>query len=188
MTGARNATRWGAVSQAMHWLIVLLVIAMAALGLTMVELPNTPFKLKLYNLHKSIGLTIFALMLLRLAWRAYAGAPPPVPGTPTWQARAASLTHGLLYALLFAMPVSGWVVNAASGFPLHWFGLFRVPQFGGRDDALHALAKGWHEWLFWALVVLALAHAFAAVWHHLFRGDATLARMLPRGWLEEDPQ
>src|SRR5690606_39976005 len=93
----------------MHWLIVLLVIAMAALGLTMVELPNTPFKLKLYNLHKSIGLTIFALMLLRLAWRAYAGAPPPVPGTPTWQARAASLTHGLLYALLFAMPVSGWV-------------------------------------------------------------------------------
>ena len=188
MSTKRNATRWGAVSQAIHWLVVLLVLAMAILGLTMVELPNTPATVKWYALHKSIGLTILVLMVLRLAWRLHAGAPPPVAGTPRWQARAATLTHGLLYALLFAMPLSGWVINASSGFPLHWFGLFSVPQFGGRDDALYALAKGWHEALFWALVVLALGHAFAALWHHVFQRDATLARMLPRGWLEEDSQ
>src|SRR5690606_3778218 len=157
-------------------------------GDTWADVPTPLYKLMLPTRHSPAGPPFSRVLLLRRAGRPPAAPPPPVPGTPTWQARAASLTHGLLYALLFAMPVSGWVVNAASGFPLHWFGLFRVPQFGGRDDALHALAKGWHEWLFWALVVLALAHAFAAVWHHLFRGDATLARMLPRGWLEEDPQ
>ena len=188
MRFARNDLRWGAVSQSLHWLIVLLVLVMAGLGLTMVELPNTAFKARLYGVHKSIGLAILALMLLRLAWRLHAGAPPVVAGLPRWQARAATLTHAALYGLLLAMPLSGWVVNAASGFPLRWFGLFRVPQFGGRDDALYALAKGWHEALFWALVVLALGHAFAALWHHVFQRDATLARMLPRGWLEEDSQ
>ena len=188
MRPAANAVRWGAVSQALHWLVVLLVLVMAGLGLVMVDLPNTALKVRLYGLHKSLGLTILALMLLRLAWRLHAGAPPAIAGMPRWQARAAALTHGLLYALLFAMPLSGWVINASSGFPLRWFGLFSVPQFGGRDDALNALAKGWHEALFWSLVVLALGHAFAAVWHHLFQRDATLARMLPRGWLdEEDP-
>jgi len=186
MSPRPNALRWGAVSQSLHWLVVLLVVAMAVLGLVMVELPNTPATARWYALHKSIGLTILALMLLRLAWRLHAGAPPPVARTPRWQARAATATHALLYGLLLAMPVSGWLINSSSGFPLRWFGLFRVPQYGGRDDALNALAKGWHEWLFWALLVLALAHAAAAVWHHLFQRDATLARMLPRGWLEED--
>lgn len=186
MIAARNALRWGAVSQSLHWVIVLLVLVMAGLGLVMVELPNTALKVKLYALHKSVGLTIFALMLLRLAWRVHAGAPPPIAGIARWQARAAALTHGLLYMLLFAMPITGWITNAATGFPLRWFGLFSVPQFGGRDDALHALAKGWHEALFWSLVVLAIGHAFAAVWHHLFQHDATLARMLPRGWLDRE--
>lgn len=188
MSPRRNAVRWGAVSQALHWSIVVLVLVMAGLGLVMVELPNTASTARLYALHKSIGLSILALMLLRLAWRLHAGAPPALGGTPPWQARAAAFTHAALYGLLIAMPLSGWAINSSSGFPLRWFGLFRVPQFGGRDDALNALAKGWHEALFWTLVVLALAHAAAAVWHHLFQRDATLARMLPRGWLQEDPR
>jgi cytochrome b561 len=187
MSFARNEVRWGGVSQSLHWLVVVLVIAMAALGLSMVELPNTASKARLYGIHKSIGLTILALMLLRLAWRLHAGAPPAIAAMPRWQARVAALTHGALYVLLIAMPLSGWLINSSSGFPLRWFGLFTVPQWGGRDDALNALAKGWHEALFWVLLVLALGHAFAAIWHHLFQRDATLARMLPRGWLEEDP-
>ena len=171
--------RWGVVSQCLHWLVLALVLWMAWLGLTMTDMPNTPRKVDTYSLHKSLGLLVLALMLLRGGWRLYAGAPDPVPGTPTWQHRIASATHGALYLLLLAIPASGWVINSASGFPLRWFGLFRVPQLTGRSEPLEELAETWHEWMFWALVVVVLAHAAAAIWHHLFQQDATRARMLP---------
>jgi cytochrome b561 len=160
-----------------------LILVMAYLGLTMTELPNGPDKIRTYALHKSVGLTILALVTLRVAWRLYAGTPKPVPGTPHWQERVASLTHVALYVLLFAMPLSGWVVNSSAGFPLQWFGLFNLPAIAGKDHDLHELAEEVHEALFWTLVALVFAHAAAAFYHHLFQRDATLARMLPRGWL-----
>lgn len=179
-------TRWGGVSQFLHWLIVLLIIGQGVVGLTMGDLPNGPSKIQVYALHKSFGLTVLALVVLRVLWRLYAGAPAPVPGTPTWQARIASLTHWALYALLFAVPISGWVLNSAAGFPLQYFGLFNLPALAGRDHDLHELAENAHETLFWILVALALLHAAAAFYHHVFLRDATLARMLPRGWLRVD--
>jgi cytochrome b561 len=174
------ADRWGPVSQLLHWAIALLVLAMGVLGLWMVELPNTPRKIEIYALHKSIGLTILALAVMRLAWRLYAGAPATLAGLPRWQVRAANLTHAALYALLFAMPLSGWLLNAAAGFPLQWFGLFNLPRVIDRDEALNELAATLHEAGFWLLLVLVLVHAGAALHHHLFRQDRTLARMLPR--------
>ena len=177
---------WGVVSKTLHWLVVALILAMAWLGLTMGDLPNGPDKIATYALHKSIGLTILALVLLRLGWRLYAGAPETVPGTPPWQERIASLTHWALYALLLAMPLSGWVLNSSSGFPLQWFGLFNLPAIVGKDHDLHELAEGIHELLFWALVALVVAHAAAAFYHHLSQRDATLACTLPRGRLRTD--
>ena len=179
MTRRGPSDRWGAMAQLMHWSIVVLIVVMAYLGLTMVEMPNTPRKVEVYALHKSIGLAVLALVVLRLLWRLYAGAPDPLPA-PRWQRWLAHGTHFGLYVLLLAMPLSGWIANAYSGFPLRWFGLFRVPQPIAADEALYDLTREIHEWLFWLLLVLALAHAFAAIWHHLFLGDATLSRMLPR--------
>lgn len=178
--------RWGSVSQSLHWLIVLLIIGQGTVGLLMTGMRNSPDKIQLYALHKSFGLTILALVVLRLAWRLYAGTPRPVPGTPGWQEKIASLSHWTLYALLFAIPISGWVLNSASGFPLQWFGLFNLPAITGKDHDLHELAEDVHEMLFWTLVAVALVHAAAAFYHHLFQRDATLARMLPRGWLDVD--
>ena len=175
--------RWGAVSQGFHWLIVILIVVMAYLGLTMVELPNTPHKIAVYTLHKSIGISILALVVLRLGWRLYAGRPRELTGIPTWESRIASATHIALYVLLFAMPLSGWVVNSSTGFPLHWFNLVNLPPIASKSDALHAVVRPLHEWLFWTLIVLACMHAAAAIYHHLFQRDATLARMLPRNWL-----
>jgi cytochrome b561 len=172
------ADRWGAVSQSLHWLIVILIIVMAYLGLTMTDLPNSPHKVEVYSLHKSTGLSLLALVMLRLLWRAYAGAPRPVPGTPNWQERIASLTHVAMYLLLLVIPLSGWVFNSAAG-----FGLVKLPAIIGKNPALRELSGQWHEIGFWALIVLAVAHAGAAFYHHLFRHDATLARMLPRNWL-----
>lgn len=183
MTLKNTRERWGGVSVTLHWLVVALILTQATIGLTMVDMANNPTKIRVYALHKSIGLTVLALVALRVLWRLYAGAPAPVAGTPTWQHHIASLTHWLLYALLFAVPLSGWVLNSAAGFPLQWFGLFNLPALTGKDHALHEIAERLHEQLFWALIAVALLHAAAAFYHHLFQRDATLARMLPRGWL-----
>jgi len=175
-----SADRWGPTSQLLHWTVVLLVVALAVLGLFMVDLPNTPQKIRLYALHKSLGLTVLALMAIRLAWRVHAGAPQPVAGTPRWQERAASLTHGALYVLLLVQPLTGWLFNSAAGFPLQWFGVVNLPRIAAKDPALRELAGLLHEGGFWLLLVLVIVHAGAAFYHHLFQHDATLTRMLPR--------
>jgi len=110
-----NAERWGAVSQWLHWLIVLLIFGLAVVGLTMGELPRTPKYFWVYTAHKSVGITVLALVVIRLGWRLYAGAPRPVPHTPGWQHAIAVATHVLLYAVMFAMPLSGWLYDSASG-------------------------------------------------------------------------
>ena len=183
MTLKNSPDRWGPVSQLFHWLIVLMILGMGTVGLVMTEMRNSPDKIQLYLLHKSFGLTVLVLVALRLLWRLFAGTPAPVAGTPHWQERIASLTHGALYVLLFSIPLSGWLLNSAAGFPLRWFGLFKVPSLAGRDHDLHELAETAHELLFWTLIALAVVHAGAAFYHHLFQRDATLARMLPRNWL-----
>ena len=178
MTLRNSATDWGSVSKTFHWLIVLLLIGQGLLGLTMGDF-GREMRGTLVGLHKSIGITILSLVVIRIAWRLHAGAPAPIPGAPRWQERIASLTHLALYALLLAMPLSGWILNSASGFPLQWFGLVNLPAIAGKDNDLHELAEGIHEWLFWAMVTLVVLHAAAAFYHHLFVRDATLIRMLP---------
>lgn len=181
--------RWGAVSQSLHWLIVLLILGLAIVGLTMTGLPKTPKYFWVYTLHKSVGITVLALVLLRLGWRAYAGRPEPLAATPRWQRRVASLTHFFLYALVLAQPLSGWLYDSASGLrPFKLFGLFTMPKLVAPDEATADLSRSAHEWLFWTLLALVIVHAGAAFYHHLFRNDATLARMLPRGWLKSPAQ
>ena len=178
-----TTTRWGAIHQGLHWVTLVLLLLLAWIGLRMGALPNGPDKIAAYALHKSIGLTVLALVVLRIGWRVFAQSPAPLANTPLWQHRIAQLTHIALYALLLAMPLSGWLLNSAAGFPLQWFGLFNLPALTGHDEALHTLAVQTHEALFWTMVALVLLHASAAFYHHLFMGDATLVRMLPRGWL-----
>lgn len=176
----KNTERWGPVSQTFHWLIVLLIVVIAGVGLVMDELPKTPKYFWVYTAHKSLGLTVLALAIARLGWRLYAGAPPPVPGTPRWQAAIASVTHWLLYALIFAMPLSGWLYDSSSGLrPFYWFGLVEVPKLAAPDKSLADLSHDVHETLFLVILALVTLHAAAAFYHHLFLRDDTLRRMLP---------
>ena len=179
----KNTDHWGATSQLLHWTIAVLILSIGAVGLVMGELPRSPKWFWVYTLHKSLGLTVLALVLVRIAWRLYAGAPPPVEGTPRWQARLASLTHGAIYVLILAMPLSGWLYDSASGLrPFRWFGLAEVPKLSPPHEALADAMHETHELLFWVLIALVIGHAGAALYHHFVRRDATLARMLPRRW------
>ena len=179
----KNTDRWGTTSQLLHWTIAVLILSIGAVGLVMGELPRSPKWFWVYTLHKSLGLTVLALVLVRIAWRLYAGAPPPVEGTPRWQARLASLTHGAIYVLILAMPLSGWLYDSASGLrPFRWFGLAEVPKLSPPHEALADAMHETHELLVWVLIALVIGHAGAALYHHFVRRDATLARMLPRRW------
>ena len=180
----KNTDRWGATSQLLHWTIAALILSIGAVGLVMGELPRSPKWFWVYTLHKSLGLTVLALVLVRIAWCLYAGAPPPVEGTPRWQARLTSFTHGAIYVLILAMPLSGWLYDSASGLrPFRWFGLAEVPKLSPPHEALADAMHETHELLFWVLIALVIGHAGAALYHHFVRRDATLARMLPRRWL-----
>jgi cytochrome b561 len=184
MSLKNTAQRWGSMSKSLHWLIALLILALGIVGLTMGELPKTPKYFWVYTLHKSIGITVLVLVALRLGWRLYAGAPEAVPGTPSWQERIASFTHWLLYALMFALPLSGWLYDSASGLrPFKLFGLVEMPKLVAPSEQASQVSHAIHEWGFWALILLVLAHAGAALFHHIHQRDATLARMLPQGWL-----
>ena len=171
--------RWGAVSQLFHWVSAALVIALGTIGLYMTELTSPVAKIRWYALHKSLGITLLALVLLRLLWRWTHAVPGAIPGTSRRIRLAADGVHGLLYAMMIAMPLTGWLINSTSGYPLQWFRLFNLPAIAAKNEHLNGIAKELHEFGFWTLVVLVLGHVGAAVYHQLFLQDGTLTRMLP---------
>lgn len=183
MTLYSTSTRWGAPVRALHWLMAIGIVFMVGLGWWMTDLPFGMRKLNVYALHKSIGLTLLGLALLRVLWRLNDRRPAEPAGQPRWQTRTAHAVHGLIYVLLFAVPLSGWLYNSAAGFPLRWFRIVNLPKLADPDPALKALAHLLHEAGVWALIALVAAHAGAAVKHHLFDRDHTLSAMVP--WLRD---
>lgn len=172
--------RWGWPSMTLHWAIALLILSLLVLGFVIGELPRSPKYFWVYDLHKSLGLTVLALMLIRLGWRLYAGAPRPEPGTPAWQNLAAHVTHWAIYALALAMPISGWLYDSASGLrALKYFGLVTVPKLTAPDPDIKNFSHAVHEYGAWLLIALILMHAGAALYHHFLQRDRTLWRMLP---------
>lgn len=184
MSLRNSPTDWGSLSKTFHWLIVLLLVGQGILGLTMGDF-GREMRGTLVSLHKSIGITILMLATARLLWMLFAGRPAPATGVSRTQHLLARAGHVLLYALLFALPISGWLMSAYGGRDTAWFGLFDLPRMVAENPAAHEMLEERHEQLFWVLVIVALGHAGAAVYHHLFQRDATLARMLPKGWVRD---
>lgn len=171
--------RYTGVAIALHWLVALLILGSFVVGTYMVELDLSPWKLKVYSWHKWIGVTIFLLVALRLAWRI-THAPPALPvAMAAWQRHAAALSHALLYLLLVAVPISGWVMSSAGGFPVVYFGVLQLPDLVAKDKAFFELMKTVHFALNKALLALVVLHVAAAVKHHYVDRDDVLARMVP---------
>ena len=167
-------------AKGLHWLIALLMPGLLGLGFYMKDLPLSPQKLQLYAWHKWAGVTVFLLVILRLAWRV-THQPPPLPaGMPRWQQWAAHTTHLLLYVLMLAIPLSGWLMSSAKGFQTVWFGVLPLPDLLAKDKALGDLLQTVHMSLNLLLVALLVAHVGASLKHHFIIKDDVLLRMLPK--------
>ena len=175
-----TALRWGAISRLFHWVIVALIITQFVLASRAEDLPLGMAKLATLARHKSVGITILALALLRLLWRLWNRNSPPLPANLKTPARGlAHLTHYGLYLLLFAMPLTGWMMSSAKNYPVSWFGWFTLPNLVQPDEAVFAFMKSTHGALAFALTVITALHILAALYHHFMKKDDVLRRMLP---------
>jgi len=182
MNWANTPQRYGAIAIVLHWGMAVLLVLLIVLGLYMDSLPEVGYdtqKITLILVHKALGMVVLALVAMRLAWRVGNALPRLVAGMPEWQKVAARFVHLLLYALMFALPLTGWVMSSAGGYPVTFFGWFEFPDIIGPDEWLfHALIT-MHHWLAYGLAALLLLHAVAALHHHIVLRDDTLRSMFP---------
>jgi cytochrome b561 len=171
--------RYSGVAITLHWLMALMILCSIGVGLYMVELDLSPQKLKLYSWHKWAGVTIFWLACIRVLWRLAHPAPPLPANLPRWQHGAAHATHLVIYVLLFAIPLSGWLMSSAFGFQVVYLGVLPIPDLLAKNKELAEQLKELHEILNMVLWVLLFLHAGAAVKHHVIDRDSVLYRMLP---------
>jgi cytochrome b561 len=179
MPNQSSPSRYTGVAQWLHWIIAGLVVAQFALGWLGEDLPLGAHKLALLARHKSFGMTVLMLALLRVIWRLF-NRPPELPagmsGTERLLARGA---HVALYVLLFAMPLSGWLMSSAKNYSVSWFGWFTWPNLIGPNERAFDVLRSTHDTLSWLLFALASLHILAALKHHFWHKDDVLLRMLP---------
>jgi cytochrome b561 len=180
VAGAHRAIevgRYTVSAQALHWLTVFLILMILPVAWVMMSLPTGPEQDRMLVFHRSLGVTIFAVAVIRLAWRS-THPPPPLPSnTPRVLELISQLTHCLLYALLLLMPVTGYL-QSADGRPVSYFGLFNLPGLP-QDKALGNAAKVLHLLGQWGVYTLVGLHVGATVWHVAIRRDGLLDRMIP---------
>lgn len=181
MPSGNLSTRYGAVAQSFHWLIAALIVTQFVLANWAADLPIGAHKLGLLARHKSFGMTVLMLAVLRLLWRL-THRPPELPaGMSLWERRLARATHVAFYVLLFAMPLTGWLMSSAKNYSVSWFGLFTWPNLIGKDETAFNVLRTTHHLLGGALLTLAVLHVLAALKHHFWNRDDVLRRMLPFG-------
>ncbi|MFO1073691.1 MAG: cytochrome b/b6 domain-containing protein [Geminicoccaceae bacterium] len=174
-----TTTRWGSVQIGLHWTIaVLILLVQVPAGIAMNAVAPGDLQNALYNVHKNVGLIVFLLACFRLAWRWRHPVPYLPADLPAWQASAARATHGLLYALLFLLPITGFLYTALSGYPVPFLMLWDIAKLVPENKPLGEVFKYLHVGLTLLLAVAAALHVAGALHHHLVRKDGLLQRML----------
>ncbi|MFO7592594.1 MAG: cytochrome b [Pseudomonadota bacterium] len=178
MRWRNNRESWGLIAITLHWLVAVTVIGLFALGLYMTSLGYyDPWYRKGPDLHRSVGVLLFVVVALRLLWRFISPPPAPLPDHKAWERHLAVIVHAVLYLLLFAVMISGYLITTADGRAVEVFGLFSVPATLTGEQQ-EDIAGVMHLWLAWTLIILSLLHAAAALKHHFIDRDRTLRRML----------
>lgn len=176
MTIRNTENHWGWLSKLLHWLTAALILIQVPLGYYAEELKLSPLKLDLFVWHKSIGMLVLLLASVRLLWRI-TGTIPISPDSSRVQRRLAQLFHALLYGLMIALPVSGWIITSAANIPSKLFWLIELPAITGPDEALKSLAAEVHEICVTMLIIILVVHIGAALRHHFILRDSILKRM-----------
>jgi cytochrome b561 len=173
------ALHYTKTAKALHWLMAILFFGLLALGFYMHDLPLSPEKLQLYSWHKWAGVTAFLLVWLRLFWRVI-HRPPALPeNMPKIIQLAAHAGHFLLYVLMIAIPLSGWLMSSAKGFQTVWFGVLPIPDLLDKNKETGDLLQTLHMGLNLLFVGVIAGHIGAALKHHFIDKDDILERMLP---------
>jgi cytochrome b561 len=167
-----------AVGRALHWLTAALVIALVVVGIVMIKMPEGAAQTVLFDLHRSVGILLLPLILVRLAYRVTHTFPRLPADIPALQQFAAHANHWLLYAALVAQPMIGWLGMSAFGEPIRVLWLFDVPTIWPKDEALSERLFQVHSWVGIAIAALVVVHIAAALFHHFVRRDTVLARMV----------
>lgn len=176
-----TAQSYGFVTRAFHWVMALMIIGLLAVGLIMTEMEQGPDRLQIYRLHKATGAVVLFLVVLRFGWRL-TNITPLLPATLTpIQKLASHLAHYGLYGLMLLMPLSGWAMSSAAGYPVSVYGLFDLPNIVAPSKELRELMGEVHELAAYVMIALIVAHAAAALVHHFHYKDNVLRRMW-RGW------
>jgi len=177
--------RYGAVAMTLHWLIAAAIIVNLVIILLADDV-SRPEKIQILWWHKSIGLSVLLLSIVRVVWRWLNPVPPPPPGLPAYQRIAGTALHHLFYFLILAIPLAGWLMVSTNAQPIPYFGLFNWPAFPGLSGMAHENAHAYHEAfetvhvvLGWSLVGLIPLHIAAGLYHHFALKDNVLLRMLP---------
>lgn len=173
-------SQYGSLAQLLHWVMAVLMIGIIAVGYYMDGLADDdPSRGTFYNLHKSTGILILALVIVRLTWRQINTRPILPESVLHWQKRLAHLAHALLYAFMFAMPLSGWAMSSAAGKAIPFYGLFELPPLIPKGSSYGGVAHDFHVLAWWGLLAIIMLHIAAALLHHFYYRDTTLKRMLP---------
>lgn len=171
--------RYGAFHQLLHWLIGLAMIGMVILGFVMEDITPKETRYFVYGIHKSLGVTVLFLVIIRLFWRFTNPIPHLPAGMPAWQQWLAHATHLALYVVMIGMPLSGWIMSSSAGYPVNLWGMGELPEIYGKDKTMNDITHELHEIGGWAVVLFVSLHAVGAFYHQFIRKDGLLMRMLP---------
>ena len=171
-----TSQQWGWLSKTLHWLTAILIFIQIPLGFYAESLKLSPLKMDIFVWHKSLGMLVFLLLILRLLWRIK-GTIPETVGASLIQQYLAQAAHCLLCGLMVLLPISGWITSSAANIPIKLFWLIPLPAVVAPDDALKSLAAEVHEISVFVLLAVLILHIGAALRHHLLLRDNTLKRM-----------
>lgn len=170
---------YSAPAKWIHWIMAVCILVTIPVGIAMVRLESGPLQNQLFDLHRSLGIVILVLAVIRVIVRWSLGAPAPYPGLTPFQRVASNVAHKLLYVLIFVMPLLGWAGTSAFGAPIHVFGLFELPPLLAKDEALSKVLLGLHTYTAFFMVAVLGAHIGGALMHALILRDGVIWRMLP---------
>ena len=172
-----TASSYGSVAKFIHWLMAIMLVGLFIVGNVMTDMDLSPDKLEIYQLHKSFGIAVLALILFRFFWKITNPAPQLPQTMNRFEMIVSQIVHYSFYALILLTPIFGWLMSNYAGYPVSVFGLFTLPDLVAPDQEMNKIFKEWHETLADLIMVLAALHALAALYHYFIKKDRVLQRM-----------